>query len=82
MCTVTAVGNDGRHALDRLWFDRVGGTMHKLVAVVGDSGGGCFAKRDSTWELVGLIFAPAALLALAARAAILARPRRAGSSAG
>jgi hypothetical protein len=38
-------------------FDEAGGTTHELQAVVGDSGGGCFAKRGSTWELVGVMFA-------------------------
>ena len=38
-------------------FDEVGGTTHESQAVVGDSGGGCFAKRSGTWELVGVMFA-------------------------
>ncbi len=55
---VTAVGGD---VLDtrsiELSFDQFGGTTHESQAVVGDSGGGCFAKRGSTWELVGMMFA-------------------------
>ena len=38
-------------------FDEVAGTTHESQAVVGDSGGGCFAKRGSSWELVGVMFA-------------------------
>jgi hypothetical protein len=38
-------------------FDENGGTTHEMQAVVGDSGGGCFAKRASTWELVGVMYA-------------------------
>jgi hypothetical protein len=38
-------------------FDELGGTTHELQAVVGDSGGGCFAKRSGAWELVGVMFA-------------------------
>lgn len=62
---VTAVGNDVAigdppdsvtRAIQVL-FDEAGGTTHELQAVVGDSGGGCFARRGSTWELVGVMFA-------------------------
>ena len=62
---VTAVGNDltvgdppdsVTRAIEML-FDETGGTTHELQAVVGDSGGGCFAKRSGTWELVGVMFA-------------------------
>ena len=35
-------------------FDQVG-TANEAQAVVGDSGGGCFAKRNGTWELVGIV---------------------------
>ncbi len=38
-------------------FDDTGGTAHESQAVLGDSGGGCFAKRSGTWELVGVMFA-------------------------
>jgi hypothetical protein len=38
-------------------FDQSGGTANELQAVVGDSGGGCFAKRGSSWQLVGVMFA-------------------------
>ena len=37
-------------------FDDIGGTEHEMQAVFGDSGGGCFAKRNGTWELVGVMF--------------------------
>jgi hypothetical protein len=62
---VIAVGNDltigdppdsATRAIEML-FDETGGTAHELQAVVGDSGGGCFAKRGGTWELVGVMFA-------------------------
>jgi hypothetical protein len=35
-------------------FDQVG-TPYESQAVVGDSGGGCFAKRNGAWELVGIM---------------------------
>lgn len=62
---VTAVGNDvaigdAPDSVTRaiqILFDEAGGTTDELQAVVGDSGGGCFAKRGSTWELVGVMFA-------------------------
>jgi len=38
-------------------FDDVGGAPDESLAVQGDSGGGCFAKRAGTWELVGVMFA-------------------------
>jgi hypothetical protein len=38
-------------------FDETGGTEHESQAVTGDSGGGCFAKRGDTWQLVGLTYA-------------------------
>ncbi len=37
-------------------FDEAG-LPHESHAVVGDSGGGVFLKRDGRWELVGLMFA-------------------------
>jgi hypothetical protein len=38
-------------------FDDSGGVPDEFQAVSGDSGGGCFAKRSGTWELVGVMFA-------------------------
>ena len=38
-------------------FDQTGGTTHESQAVVGDSGGACFAKRGGSWQLVGVMFA-------------------------
>lgn len=37
-------------------FDQ-NGVADEDAAVTGDSGGGCFAKRSGSWELVGLMFA-------------------------
>jgi hypothetical protein len=56
-----AVDATGSEVLDtrafEMVFDRTGATAHESQAVSGDSGGGCFAKRDGTWELVGVMFA-------------------------
>jgi hypothetical protein len=38
-------------------FDQTGGTTYESQAVVGDSGGACFAKRGESWQLVGVMFA-------------------------
>jgi hypothetical protein len=37
-------------------FDETGGSVDEFQAVNGDSGGGCFAKRSGTWELVGIMW--------------------------
>ncbi len=55
---VTAAGNviNDTRAVE-VAFDQLGGSTHEFQAVGGDSGGGCFAKRAGTWELVGVMFA-------------------------
>ena len=50
----------GQNVLDtrsiEMLYDQ-SGTTDEMQAVAGDSGGGCFAKRGSVWELVGIVFA-------------------------
>ena len=54
---VTAVGDANSTRSIEVFFDQFGGSIDEFQAVAGDSGGGCFAKRSGTWELVGLLHA-------------------------